>query len=200
MRFARSHFQSPTIGRRFFSFKCKIGYEYHRRSHGTGMLSPGRKNPGTETEERERERERNEEGHCRRMEERGSRVSRRRRRHCCRVVWQRRRGVYRGSSGKVGENAESRPRKVLQRQQHHISLSLSLSPPLLLLRLLLPPIQRRCAAVTSRSLFLLPAPLSGRHRRRRPCSVESYPGVSSSSSLPPSLAYGSAWPRWGWKG
>lgn len=36
--------RDPSVGCRFF-FECKMGYEYHRRSHGTRVLSPRRKNP-----------------------------------------------------------------------------------------------------------------------------------------------------------
>lgn len=46
--------RDPSIGR--FFFKCKMGYECHRRStHGTRVLSPWRKNPGYRDEEGRRE-------------------------------------------------------------------------------------------------------------------------------------------------
>lgn len=41
-----------SVGCRFF-FECKMGYEYHRRSHGTRVLSPRRKNPKEEGESEE---------------------------------------------------------------------------------------------------------------------------------------------------
>ena len=43
----------PSIGH--FFFKCKMGYEYHRRFHGTRVLSPWRKNPGYRDEEGKQE-------------------------------------------------------------------------------------------------------------------------------------------------
>lgn len=44
--------RSFSRGCRFF-FECKMGYEYHRRSHGTRVLSPRRKNPEEEGESEE---------------------------------------------------------------------------------------------------------------------------------------------------
>lgn len=48
----------PSIGR--FFFKCKMGYEYHRRSHGTRVLSPRRKSLGIETKKEDGKRGRKE--------------------------------------------------------------------------------------------------------------------------------------------
>ncbi|CAL1686013.1 unnamed protein product [Lasius platythorax] len=80
---AMYHRRDLSVRCRFF-YECKMGYEYHRQSHGTRVLSPRRKNPEEKGESEE----------ARRGRERGRRV-----------VWRCRRGVYPGggSSGKVGE-------------------------------------------------------------------------------------------------
>lgn len=61
-----------------------MGYEYHRRSHGTRVLSPWWKNPGYRDEE-------------------GKQEMRKKRGRGRRVVWRCRQSVYHGSSGKVSE-------------------------------------------------------------------------------------------------